>query len=106
MEWQTVTGILGLIVLLGNVGAVIGKWLHPIIKKSKKIDELEERTSRVEQCLHRDNEELKEIKGMVLDIDRMLLALLNHSIDGNGIEKMKILRNKVIDNMTGVSEHE
>ena len=95
-----VMGVLGAIVLVGNAGAVIGKFIRPVMNKSKEIDELQTRMDAVEEHQADDYKALKDIKAMLIDVDKMLLAILNHSIEGNGIDNMKKLRNQVIDNMT------
>lgn len=85
-DFQTFLGvafvILGGIATLGKAHDVLKSWLKP----SKTI---EQRVTKVEAKLENDNKRLKSMEDGNKAICRGVLALLNHEITGNSIEKLK-----------------
>ena len=53
--------------------------------------------SRAYSFLGNDKQAIADIKEMAKENMRVNLALLNHFIDGNGVEKMKELREEIQD---------
>lgn len=57
--------------------------------QDKRLDELEEWRREVDSKLKRDNTRLENIEAGDRAIQRALLALLDHGIDGNNVEQMQ-----------------
>lgn len=85
--WGWIIGGLGVVVLAGNVGNTIGRWVDAAKKPNKdqdeKIKDLDIRLTAVESKLDNDNVRLQTMEGENKIILKANLALLKHSIDGN-----------------------
>lgn len=73
---------------------VAGLWgLWKIVKEAKKPnDDLKAKVDKHEQLLDKDNKRLHEIEQSDQMILKSLLAIINHEITGNGVDKMKAVR--------------
>lgn len=88
--WEKVLAICGGISIVGGAGAWIFKVMRPAFKLEKRVTKLEEKADKDYQLL---NNLLQGNKTQ----NRLLLSLINHQIDGNGIERMKELREELQD---------
>ena len=102
MIWGYIAGIAGGIVLLGNAGAAIYKWIAPALKIKKKVEDLEQRSVN-------DFEAIKKLEKAVEQNERVnrmhlmvMLNMLNHMIDGNGVEAMKKTRADIEELLAGI----
>lgn len=90
-----VMAICGVISAIGGAGAVIYKIVHPAFRLTKRVEV-------VEKHQEKDYKRLTTIEDMQRQQSKALAALLNHQIDGNGIDGMKKIRDEllqaVIDN--------
>ena len=67
--------------------------VYKIIKELKKpSDDLREEVERHSNLLDTDNKRLQELESSNKMILQTLLAIINHDITGNGIDKMKQIR--------------
>ncbi|MCI8648406.1 MAG: CTP synthase [Firmicutes bacterium] len=85
---ETILAIGGGIVLLGNVGGVLYKVFHPAVKVKQDVEELKDHDRK-------DYEAIQHLNEMNRAQCRILLCMMNHMIDGNGIEKMKTTRDEI-----------
>lgn len=85
---QTLLAIGGGIVLIGNVGSVLYKAFHPAVKVKRDVEELKEHDRK-------DYEAIRRLTEMNRAQCGLLLSMINHMIDGNGIEKMKETRDDI-----------
>ncbi len=80
----------------------------PNEKQDKRLEELESWKKVVDGKLNRDHDRIRENEEVQKVIQRALLALLDHGIDGNNIKQMeeaKIgLMNSLIDRPGGADE--
>ena len=104
MTWETILAIAGGVVLLGNAGAMIYKWIRPALKVKEDVAELEKRTKN-------DYEAIKSLEQTILKVEktnkmylRTVLNVMNHMIDGNGVEEMKKTRSEIEDLLAGVED--
>ncbi|WP_343209475.1 CTP synthase [Anaerolentibacter hominis] len=82
---QTITfilSILGAVSVIGGGTAVISRWLSP-------YRNLKEKVPSHDKMLDNDNKRLKDNEEADKIICRSLLALLDHEITGNSVEKLK-----------------
>ena len=86
--WQTVLSIFGGIAIIGSASAALYRWIRPAIKIKLKVMELERKHDA-------DYKLLQELDQTMKMQTRLLLAMINHQIDGNEIEKMKTLRDEL-----------
>ena len=104
MTWETILAIAGGVVLLGYSGAMIYKWIRPALKVKEDVAELEKRTKN-------DYEAIKSLEQTILKVEktnkmylRTVLNVMNHMIDGNGVEEMKKTRSEIEDLLAGVED--
>lgn len=70
--------------------------VYKIVKEIRKPrDDVKKRLDQHDQFLNSDNKKLKEIEESNHMVLQCLLVLINHSITGNGIEKMKEARDQL-----------
>ena len=71
-----------------------GAW--KIVKEWKKpSDELKKTVEKHSELLDVDNKRLREIESSDKMILQCLLAIINHNITGNGIDRMKEIRDEL-----------
>lgn len=95
MTWQMIAAIAGGIVLIGNAGAIIYKWIRPALQVKKDLEEMDRRTKADYEALKRIEEGLERIEQNQKSVIVSEIAILNHMIDGNNTEKMKETRDKL-----------
>ena len=90
MEWQQILAICGGISIVGGAGAWIFKVIRPAFLLEKRVTKLEENAEK-------DYQLLKSMEAGNKVQNRLLLSIINHQIDGNGIERMKQIRDELQD---------
>lgn len=93
MIWAVVITAASAIVLLVNAAEKIVKVVKtakaPNDAQNQRLDALEDWRREVDRKLNHDNDRLDDIEKGDRATQRALLALLDHSIDGNNIEQMQ-----------------
>lgn len=85
--------IIWLLTLIGLIWAT-----YKIIKEAKKpSDNLKTAVEKHDHLLDSDNKRLKEMESSNRMILQCLLVIINHDVTGNGIEKMKEIRDDLQD---------
>lgn len=76
---------------------VAGLWgLWKIVKEARKPnDDLKAKVGKHDRLLDKDNKRLEEIESSNQMILKSLLVIINHEITGNGVEKMKAVRDSL-----------
>lgn len=76
---------------------VAGLWgLWKIVKEARKPnDDLKAKVKKHDQLLDKDNKRLEEVETSNQMILQSLLVIINHEITGNGVEKMKTVRDSL-----------
>ena len=85
--------------IMGFCAIVASLWgLWKIVKEWKKpSDDLKSTVNKHDALLDNDNKRLKDIEDSNQMILKCLSVIINHSITGNGIEKMKDIREELQD---------
>lgn len=78
--------------------------LTPYRQTKQKIEEHEKRLDEHEQYLKNDKEKLEALTQLSKDSLRLQLAMVNHAIDGNGIETMKRVREEIQNEIFDMKE--
>lgn len=95
--WEDISPYLSAVVLIGGAGAVIWKVLKPVFalvkefkafRREYEMDKKETR-EKIEKLEDHDRNDQATFKGM----EKALLSIVNHMIDGNGLEGLKAARN-------------
>lgn len=100
--WAEVAAILGGIVLIGNAGAVVFKWLRPAMNVKRDVEQLQRDVAHMREHEKKDLETLKTIKDMNKMQSRAMLDIVNHMIDGNHVEQMKKTRDDITEMLTRI----
>lgn len=91
--WAALLAVASAVVLLSNAAEKIGKAVQtakaPNVKQDERLSSLEEWRKGVDQKLANDKKHLATIDEGNRVTQRALLALLDHSIDGNNIKQMQ-----------------
>lgn len=96
MEFMSnILSFCGGVSIIGGALAVIWKCIGPAFHLSKRVDAIERHQKN-------DLEKLREIEIAQKQLMKAVAALLNHQIDGNGIDNMKKIRDELL---TAVIEH-
>jgi len=76
---------------------VAGLWgLWKIVKEARKPnDDLKAKVEKHDRLLDKDNKRLEEVEASNRMILQSLLVIINHEITGNGVEKMKTVRDSL-----------
>ena len=104
MDWEQLLAIGGGIVLVGNVAALLWKIISPGIRMKKAVNKNSEAIVRLQRHEQNDFEALHEIRQIEREQCRVMLVMLNHMIDGNGIERMKNTRAELERLIIGIED--
>lgn len=76
---------------------VAGLWgLWKIVKEARKPnDDLKAKVEKHDRLLDKDNKRLETVEASNQMILQSLLVIINHEITGNGVEKMKTVRDSL-----------
>lgn len=91
--WMAVLACASAIVLLSNAAEKIGKAIQtakaPNVKQDERLDKVEKHLEEVDSFLAIDKKRLDSLDEGNRATQKALLALLDHSIDGNNIKQMQ-----------------
>jgi exonuclease VII large subunit len=91
--WAAILAAASAIVLLSNAAkAIAAAWSAakaPNDQQNERLDDLEQRMSKVETKLSNDQQQLDDIHKALRASTQAQLALLDHGIDGNNIKQMQ-----------------
>lgn len=97
-----------LVSIAGGITAIAACWKllsKPYNELKDRVTSLEKKTVSHDGIFERDKKQLDKIDELLDDskqanqlTQKMLFLILNHSIDGNGVQEMKKLRDQLIDN--------
>ena len=76
------------IVLIGNMAKTLGAWLNPVRKLVDDVAEHEEKLKRDDKRITQQDSDMQ----MML---KCMFVLMNHDIDGNGVDKLKATRDEL-----------
>jgi len=99
--WTVVLAIASAIVLVASAVEKIAKVAKaakaPCNRQDERLANIEGRLDTVERKLDKDDNRLRDIKKGDHAMQRALLALLDHGIDGNNIKQMKDAKDELND---------
>ena len=90
--WRVLLEIFGVIAIVVTGIKGINYLLNPFSSVRKAVDKHEE-------FLLQDKKAIDDLTDLTKDILKIQLSMLNHAIDGNGIENMKKLREELQDKL-------
>lgn len=99
ITWLTLLAFFGALSVVAGGVKVIIQMFAPFKEIRKQLSSHENRLDRHDELLHKDKDALTELKSLSRENMRVNVALLNHFIEGNGIDKMKVLRDDLQDKL-------
>lgn len=81
------------IVLIGNMAKTVGAWLNPI---KKLVEDVEAHETKLKSDDKRITQQENDMQMML----KCMLVLMNHDIDGNGVDKLKSTRDELQEYIT------
>ena len=81
------------IVLIGNMAKTIGTWMNPI---KKLVEDVEAHETKLRSDDKRITQQENDMQMML----KCMLVLMNHDIDGNGVDKLKSTRDELQEYIT------
>lgn len=99
VTFETILAFFGALAVIAGGVKVITNMLSPFRELKKRIAVCEKRLDDHDVYLKNDKEAIADIKTLSRENLRVNIALLNHFIDGNGIDKMKRLREELEDSL-------
>jgi len=95
LSWESILAIFGAIAIIGSGINMIASAVSPFKKMDERVTACENKVQQHEGFICNDKEAIEKLAEVCDDNRKMQLIMLNHTIDGNGIEKMKELRNQI-----------
>ena len=97
ITWTTLLAFFGALSVIAGGVKVIIQMFTPFKEIRKTLHEHGDRLDKHDELLNKDKTALDDLKNMSRENTRVNIALLNHFIEGNGIEHMKLLRDNLQD---------
>ena len=99
VTFQTILAFFGALAVIAGGVKVIVQMFSPFKELRGRVGVCEKRLDEHDTYLKSDKDTIADIKNLSRENLRANIALLNHFIDGNGIDKMKLLREELGDNL-------
>ena len=99
VTFQTILAFFGALAVIAGGGKVIAQMFSPFKELRCRVGVCEKRLDEHDAYLKNDKDAIVDIKDLSRENLRVNIALLNHFIDGNGIDKMKMLREELEGNL-------
>ena len=99
VTFQTILAFFGALAVIAGGVKVIAQMFSPFKELRARVGVGEARLDKHDTYFKNDKDAIADIKNLSRENLRVNIALLNHFIDGNGIDKMKMLREELEDNL-------
>ena len=99
VTFQTILALFGALAAIAGGVKAIAQMFSPFKELRGRVGVCENRLDEHDTYLKSDKDAIADIKNLSRENLRVNIALLNHFIDGNGIDKMKSLREELEDNL-------
>lgn len=97
--WGWLASGLGAVILISNGVKALRDLFAPAIKVARKVEELEKLNKKYEKHFAENDTRWENQECTNQAILKALVALVNHEIDGNGIEGLKKVREELSNNI-------
>lgn len=95
ITWELILAGAGGLVVLYNAGSALLKMTNPFVRLKRSIDDHEERLNKHDEYFTNDNKRINGTEDSNKMVCKCLLALLEHEITGNGIDKLKTTKTEL-----------
>lgn len=96
----TVNGLLwfcGAIAALGGAAAIIAKCFAPFRKLKNEVDQLKKELEGLKNYQNSDHTELKKLEVGIEKICKCTLAITDHELTGNSVDKLREAKDEMQD---------
>ena len=87
--------ILGAIVAIGGATAVVSRWLTPFRNLKTEVEELKTEVAAIKGSQKGDHKELEKLEESNEKICRCVLAITDHELTGNSVERLREARDEM-----------
>ncbi len=91
--WEKLLVLAAAIVLLGNMIKTLSGWINPLKSIVDKVDDHETKLKNDDRRITQQDNDMQ----MML---KCMFVLMNHDIDGNGVDKLKATRDELQEYIT------
>ena len=99
VTFQTILAVFGALALIAGGVKVITQMFSPFKELRCRVGVCEKRLDEHDAYFKNDKDAISDIKDLSRENLRVNIALLSRFIDGNGIDKMKVLREELDYNL-------
>lgn len=99
ITFDTILAGFGALAIIGGGVKIIIQTFSPFRNLKDRVAKCEVRLDKHDEFLSNDKTALTELKNLSKENLKVNIALLNHFIEGNGIDKMKVLRDDIQSKM-------
>lgn len=85
----------GILTIIGTIVGLITKIIRPIWNNQKRLTKVESKVVTLEERIEKDYIRLRKLDEFDGILGTSLLAITNHHIDGNNIDKLKASRDNL-----------
>jgi len=85
---ESILAVCGVISVVGGAGAIIFKVVRPAFKLNSRVEELE-------RLAKKDYLAIEDLVEQSKSQSRALLAMMNHMIDGNSVDRLRETRDRM-----------
>jgi hypothetical protein len=79
------------------VGAIIYKWISPALRFKKTVEKNSAEIEKIQKHEQNDLRVISEMQELSKAQSHLMVAMINHMIDGNNVSKMKETRDKILE---------
>ena len=99
ITWAGVAAVAGGVILLWNIGEKVYKLIKPASDWKKRVDAQQTELQELRDYTDRDFETLQKIEEILKGIVASQVAIMDHMIEGNHVDKMKETRSDMMELM-------
>ena len=93
----------GIITIIGAIEKIVnaGKFINsPNVEQDKRLDALEARCDKYDRYFDSDKQRLADLEQSLSVLMQSQFALLSHAINGNDTDKLKTVRDTMLEYLT------
>lgn len=94
---ESLLWILGVITAIGAASAVISKWFSPFRKLKEEVETLKKDFEGLKNYQNIDHAELKKVEVGIEKICKCTLAITDHELTGNSVDKLREAKDEMQD---------
>lgn len=95
--YKVAIGILSAIVVIGGATTVIAKWTTPFKTLKKEVADIRDELDTLKRYQNGDHKELEKIELGTEKICKCVLAITDHELTGNSVEKLRKAKDEMQD---------